>query len=194
MPRVLVVYGTTDGHTRRIARRMADVLVALGQEAEVVDSATTPADVAPGDFDAALVLGSVRMGKHPRALEQFVRKFRVELDAIPNAFVSVSLSAGRDKPSAKREVAKCFAHFAERTGWLPNARLAVAGALPYSRYPLRIRLVMKFIAWMTGGDTDTSRDYEYTDWAMVEDFARRFAAALVQAPIARVAAEEIRLH
>lgn len=194
MPRVLVVYGTTDGQTRRIAERMAAVLVSLGQEVQTVDSAAAPADIAPGDFDAALVLGSVRMGKHQQALADFVRKFRLELDAIPNAFISVSLSAARNKPSAQREVAKTFQHFVTRTGWRPNARLAIAGALPYSRYTLRIRLVMKFISWMTGGDTDTSRDYEYTDWELVEDFARRFASALVQAPIARAVAEELQLH
>ncbi len=194
MARVLVVYGSTDGQTRRIAERMAAVLVSQGLEAEIVDSAKAPADLAPGDFDAALVLGSVRMGKHQQALADFVGKFRVELDAIPNAFISVSLSAGRNKPSAQREVAKTFQHFIDRTGWRPNAQVAVAGALPYSRYSLRIRLVMKFISWMTGGDTDTSRDYEYTDWESVEDFARRFASALVQAPLARPAAEELQLH
>ncbi len=194
MARVLVVYGSTDGQTRRIAERMTAVLVSQGLEAEIVDSAKAPADLAPGDFDAALVLGSVRMGKHQQALADFVGKFRVELDAIPNAFISVSLSAGRNKPSAQREVAKTFQHFIDRTGWRPNAQVAVAGALPYSRYSLRIRLVMKFISWMTGGDTDTSRDYEYTDWESVEDFARRFASALVQAPLARAAAEELQLH
>lgn len=195
MPGVLIVYGSTDGQTRRIAERMGEVLVALGQLVQVVDSASVPADVAPGDFDAALVLGSVRMGKHQKTLADFVRKFRLELDAIPNAFISVSLSAARSgKPSAQREVAKTFQDFADRTGWRPNAKFAVAGALPYSRYSLRIRLIMKFISWMTGGDTDTSRDYEYTDWESVEDFARRFASALVQAPIARAVAEELQLH
>ena len=191
MARILVIYGTTDGQTRRIANRMAEVLVALGQEVEIFDSAAAPPQLAPGDFDAALVLGSVRMGKHQQSLADFVSKFRLELDAIPNAFVSVSLAAARDRPSAQREVAKTFQHFSARTGWRPNAELAVAGALPYTRYSLRIRLVMKFISWMMGGDTDTSRDYEYTDWRLVDDFARRFAAALVQAPLARAAAEEL---
>jgi menaquinone-dependent protoporphyrinogen oxidase len=192
MARVLVVYGSTDGQTRRIAERIASVVSALGQQVQTVDSASASAGVTPGDFDAAVVLGSVRMGEHQKPLAEFVHKFRLELDAIPNAFVSVSLSAGRNKPSAQREVAKTFQHFISRTGWRPNAQLAVAGALPYSKYTLRIRLVMKFISWMTGGDTDTSRDYEYTDWAQVDDFARRFASAL-QPPAARAAAEAVQL-
>ena len=191
MARILVLYGTTDGQTRRIANRIAEVLIRLGEQPELVDSAAAPPELAPGDFDAAIVLGSVRMGKHQQALADFVRKFRLELDAIPNAFVSVSLSAARDRPAAKREVMKTFQHFTQATGWRPNAEVAVAGALPYTQYTLRIRLVMKLISWMMGGDTDTSRDYEYTDWAQVEDFARRFASALVQAPIARAVVQEL---
>ena len=191
MARILVLYGTTDGQTRRIAARIGDVLGTLGQQVQLVDSAAVPTDLAPGDFDAAVVLGSVRMGQHQKPLADFVRRFRIELDAIPNAFVSVSLAAARDRPAAKREVAKTFEDFTKRTGWRPNAEVAVAGALPYTRYPLHIRVVMKFISWMMGGDTDTSRDYEYTDWRQVDDFARRFASALVQEPIVRAVAAEL---
>jgi menaquinone-dependent protoporphyrinogen oxidase len=53
----------------------------------------------------------------------------------------------------------------------------IAGALKYSRYPLPLRWLMKRIAAKAGGDTDTSRDYEYTDWAQVEAYARRLADA-----------------
>ena len=35
---------------------------------------------------------------------------------------------------------------------------------------------MKRIAAKAGGDTDTSRDYEYTDWADLQRFADRFGA------------------
>jgi menaquinone-dependent protoporphyrinogen oxidase len=31
---------------------------------------------------------------------------------------------------------------------------------------------MRRISAKEGGDTDTSRDYEYTDWAAVDRFAR----------------------
>ncbi len=41
-----------------------------------------------------------------------------------------------------------------------------------------LRLVMRLISGMAGGDTDTSRDYEYTDWQAVERFAGRIASSL----------------
>ena len=37
-----------------------------------------------------------------------------------------------------------------------------------------MRWVMKRIAAKAGGAIDTSRDYEYTDWADLRGFARQF--------------------
>jgi menaquinone-dependent protoporphyrinogen oxidase len=46
----------------------------------------------------------------------------------------------------------------------------VAGALAYSKYNFFIKLVMKAIARKAGGPTDTSRDYEFTDWPALDRF------------------------
>ncbi|HYH78718.1 MAG TPA: hypothetical protein VEX86_02955 [Longimicrobium sp.] len=42
MARLLIVYGTTEGQTRKIARRAAEFARELGHAADVVDSATRP--------------------------------------------------------------------------------------------------------------------------------------------------------
>ena len=41
-----------------------------------------------------------------------------------------------------------------------------------------MKLVMKRIAKKEGADTDTSRDYEYTDWDAVAEFAKDFSHIL----------------
>jgi menaquinone-dependent protoporphyrinogen oxidase len=64
---------------------------------------------------------------------------------------------------------------AAETGWHPRRVELVAGALPYTRYNFLVRFVMRRISRKEGGDTDTSRDYEYTDWAAVDRFAAEFA-------------------
>ena len=47
----------------------------------------------------------------------------------------------------------------------------VAGALVYSRYGwFKARMLRRIVA-KNGGDTDMSRDYEYTDWAAIDRFA-----------------------
>jgi menaquinone-dependent protoporphyrinogen oxidase len=38
-----------------------------------------------------------------------------------------------------------------------------------------MRFVMKWIAKKAGAETDTSRDYEYTNWAALDSFTNEFA-------------------
>jgi menaquinone-dependent protoporphyrinogen oxidase len=66
--------------------------------------------------------------------------------------------------------------FLRNSGWQPNRILPVAGALQYSKYNFLIRLVMKWIAKRVGAETDTSRDYEYTDWSRLDQFVNQFSA------------------
>ena len=47
---------------------------------------------------------------------------------------------------------------------------------------------MRFIAWREGAPTDTSRDYEFTDWSMVRQFALDVATDVFR----RSSAAEIR--
>jgi menaquinone-dependent protoporphyrinogen oxidase len=48
--------------------------------------------------------------------------------------------------------------------------LPVAGALVYSKYSFFTKLIMKTISRRAGGPTDTSRDYEFTDWVALDRF------------------------
>jgi menaquinone-dependent protoporphyrinogen oxidase len=89
----------------------------------------------------------------------------------------VSLSAGG--PGAKPEVARQYVEeFRRRTGWTPAQTACFAGALRYRQYNPFIRLLMRLIVGKAGGETDTTRDHEYTDWDAVERFAQGFAAQL----------------
>jgi menaquinone-dependent protoporphyrinogen oxidase len=118
------------------------------------------------------------MGRFQRELVAFARHNRDSLARLPNAFLPVSLAAARDSASAKGEVAKTLARFRAKTRWMPAMTLPVAGALPYTRYGFFTKLVMRLISRVAGGDTDTSRDYEYTDWSALSEFATRFDADL----------------
>jgi menaquinone-dependent protoporphyrinogen oxidase len=65
--------------------------------------------------------------------------------------------------------------FVKATGWHPRHILPVAGALVYSQYNFLVKLIMKRIARAVGAGTDTSRDYEYTDWVSLDHFVQEFA-------------------
>ena len=176
MPRILVLYSTHDGQTGRIAERVRDVLQAARHQVDM-SRIEGPGPVTLDGYDAAVVAAAIRYGHHARDLEKVVRANARALAAIPNAFLSVCLSAGG--PGAKPAEARGYVEdFVRNTGWEPREVMSVAGALLYTRYNPVIRLLMRLIVGFAGGETDTSRDYEYTDWAAVERFASSFAERL----------------
>ena len=178
MARLLIVYATSEGHTRKIAGRIAEIARGLGHAAEVVDSAATPGLARPHGYDAVVVAGSVHAGKHQASLARFVRRSLAELSRLPTVFFSVSLSAtGSDLPGAR----KCADAFLHETGWFPSMVRLTAGALMYTRYGFVTRWLMRRIARKAGGDTDTSRDYEYTDWAKLRADVEAFLLRAIPA-------------
>jgi menaquinone-dependent protoporphyrinogen oxidase len=74
------------------------------------------------------------------------------------------------RTQARADVARMIDTFIAQTGWQPARTLAVAGALAYTKYNFLLRLVMTRIARKAGSSTDTSRDWEFTDWAAVDRF------------------------
>ena len=174
--KILIAFATGDGQTGRIAQRIFDVFLAAGHAPLLANLLTGQPDVPA--FEAALVAAPVRFGKHHRAALDFCSRNREALFSRPAALVSVSLSAARARPGARREVAKALSHFVKTTAWVPPRIFPVAGALLYTRYSPFLRRVMRFFARLADRETDASRDYEYTDWPAVDAFAREFLAGL----------------
>ena len=176
MARLLVIYGTTDGQTAKIAAALGRDLRSHGQVADVIQAGNS----APGprDYDGVIVAASVHAGGYQRDLRQWVRRHVADLSHTPNAFVSVCLGVLQHDPAVDRDLAAIRERFVVATGWRPMTTKVVAGALPYTHYNWAKRLVLKRIVQKAGGDTDTSRDYEYTDWDDLRAFARTFAATV----------------
>jgi menaquinone-dependent protoporphyrinogen oxidase len=174
MSRVLVVYCTVEGHTARIAGRIARALGERGHTVQSLRAEATGTDLDPAAFDAVIIGASIHYGRHPGYLRALVRRHREALASRPSAFFSVSLSAGG--PGAKPAAAQRYLErFLRQTGWRPHLSANFAGALCYSRYGAFKRLLMIAFVGLAGGNTDTSRDYEYTDWEAVDRFSDAFA-------------------
>ena len=176
MSRILVIYGTTEGQTAKVARYLGDTLRAAGASGDVVDARTeTPS---PDDYDAVIVAASVHARGYQQAVRRWVHDHANVLNEKPTAFVSVCLAVLQREPKVERDLAAIVDRFLTSTGWRPAITKHVAGALAYSRYNWLKRWAMVRIVRKAGGDTDTSRDYEYTDWADVRVFAEEFARSL----------------
>ena len=175
MGRILVVYGTTEGQTAKIADVIADALRSGGHDAESV-AVDSLGDSIPSDRDGVVVGASIHMGKHDKRVVQLVHKNRDLLDRLPSAFFSVSLAAHGDTQEAEGYVDR----FEEETGWRPDRVALFSGALLYTQYGFVKRHLMKRIAKDKPGELglDTSRDYVYTEWDAVHRFAEHFGEQL----------------
>ena len=186
MRKLLVVYSSGEGQTARIAQHTLEVARAALFEVKLCDVARFGPEQSLAEYDGVLVGGSIHHGKHMPALVQFVVDHRAELQSRPTAFFSVSLSAaGNDEQ--KSDARRCLQEFIDATQWEPDMTTIVAGAVLYREYGMFKRFVMKRIMGRVGSDTDTSRNYEYTDWDQVESFTADF----LQHVITQTVAEEV---
>ena len=177
MSSILILYATTEGQTARIAERIAQILRDSGHAAEACPAKQARTDLDPAKYDGVIVGASIHYGRHPGYLGPLMRSHRAALEARPGAFFSVSLSGGG--PGAKPKAARRYLEvFLRQVGWHPQQTATFAGALPFSKYGAFKRMLMILFVGFGGGDTDTSRDYEYTDWDAVERFAETFAQRL----------------
>lgn len=182
MRSLLVIYATGEGQTAKVAARIAETLRTAGHDATAVDLDDVDATVDLEAYDGVLLGASIHLGKHQTSMVRFARDHREVLDAMPNGFFEVCLSAASDDPERQAEARLYVDEFREATGWEPDVVGIFGGAFRYSEYGFVKRRLMKRIAADSTGDTDTSQDYEYTDWAAVEAFATDFAA-LVDASV-----------
>jgi menaquinone-dependent protoporphyrinogen oxidase len=184
--RVGVFYATREGHTQHVAEHVAADLRERGFDVDIV-SVRGRFPFPLSDYSAAVLAASVHGGRHENEMVQFVKDHRSGLDRMVTAFLSVTLSeAGAERHDASlaeheqfvQDVDRMLGKFFEETDWLPTFTRPVAGALLYSRYNFLVRLVMKSIAKKVGAETDTSRDYVYTDWKELDNFTQEFARRL----------------
>jgi menaquinone-dependent protoporphyrinogen oxidase len=179
-----VFFATSEGQTRRIARRIASVLHDLGLDSRAID--VTGPDAQAIDWShvrGAVVGASIHAGKHQKAAKRFVQNHVPALTRVPSAFFSVSLAAASKNASEVEAAENLAKAFPATCGWRPDRIVSVAGRLAYLEYGFFIRWVMKRIARKEGAPTDTSRDYELTNWGVVDKLAREMARR-IHAPAA----------
>ena len=118
MSRILVLYGTTEGQTAKIARALANTLHAEGHAVDVLAAAPRTPNL--GDYAGVVVAASVHGGRYQRPVQQWVAAHADELRSMPTAFVSVSLGVLQKDAKVQQEVAAILDRFLLGTGWTPT--------------------------------------------------------------------------
>jgi menaquinone-dependent protoporphyrinogen oxidase len=166
---LLVLYSTHHGQAARIAQHIANT----AGGAAAGDVRNTPA-AQLDHTDAVVIVASVQIGKHSRAVTRFVKRNRERLNAVRSAFVSVSGAA--IEVATRGEAARMAAGFLRVTGWTPAEQLLAGGAFPFTKYNPLLRFFLHRMFASKGRKLDPHRDYDFTDWDAVTQFARAFAA------------------
>jgi menaquinone-dependent protoporphyrinogen oxidase len=177
---VLIVYGTTEGQTRKIAEWTAKRIRERGHHVKLLDSAALEADLDLDSYDAIIIAASVHQECHQEEITNFVIAHRETLGAKPSAFISVSLSAVLE--GAELEAQRYVDHFVSVTGWRPGRALLLGGALRLTEYDYFQEQIVKFIVMKRSGAASTTRDREFTDWHALADFVDGFLEAARTGP------------
>lgn len=164
--KLLIVYGTTEGQTRRICEFLSDTATESGHEVTLMDA--TGCQHHPSNFDATIIGASLHAEQYQASIQNYIQKHHKTLNSINSVFVSVSLTAASNEPESWKELKKITKKFLMENGWQPTFVEQVAGALRYTKYNFFKKFIMRMIAQKQGGDTNTSTDHEYTDWNQVE--------------------------
>lgn len=175
MSTILIVYGTAYGQTERVARRIGSTLTDSGYAVTILKGDRLAPNPTLGAYDGFVVAGSVRVGRYQPYLTAFVRGHSTRLNAAPSVFVSVCGAAGGG-PDGLKAAQGYIDEFLHQTGWSPWLVRSFAGELAYTRYDPVTRWIMKLISRRNGGPTDTSRDYDFTDWQAVDRFGHELAS------------------
>lgn len=174
MAKILLIYSTTDGQTRKICEKLQQVIEQQAHEATVVSIKDAPSfDVAA--FDKVIIGASIHYGKHSPLIVNFIEKNRQLLDSKPNAFFSVNVVARKPEKS-NPEDNPYLQKFLRRISWKPKELAVFAGKIDYPSYRFFDRLMIRLIMRMTNGPTAPKAIVEFTDWERVASFGRTVSA------------------
>ena len=171
MSKFLIIYSSTDGHTKIICERIKNFLTD-GNLVELL-SLEDSKKVDLSNFEKIIIGASIRYGKHSKELYKFINLNKNILDQKKSAFFSVNVVARKPEKNTA-ETNPYINKFLKISKWKPNKISVFAGKVDYPNYNFFDKYIIKFIMFITKGPTDTSQSYEFTDWSKVDDFSREF--------------------
>lgn len=176
MKSLLIVFATTEGHTRKVADFIAREAAALGWSATAHQLGAGVEQVPVSNFEKLIVAASVHLDHHQPAIEEFVRRYGASLCDNNAAFLSVSLSAAGD--AEDRYVAWQYARdLLSHSTWNPAHVDIVPGALKFSESPFFKSWALRRLMFKKRIHRDRNEDYDFTDWDELARFVKRFLLA-----------------
>jgi len=169
MKKNLIIYSTTDGHTKKICNYISEKLEENFRSKTISLDKSENIDLTK--YDLIIVGASIRYGKHKPELYSFIHKNLEQLNSIDSAFFSVNAVARKDNKGSI-DTNPYMLKFLKNTNWEPKSLAVFAGKIDYSKYKVLDKFMIRFIMWLTGGPTNILNVHEFTDWNRVELFCK----------------------
>ena len=165
----LIIYSSTDGHTKTICKSITNFLND-GKLAKIT-SLEEATNIDLTEFNKIIIGASIRYGKHSKQLYKFIELNKNILDQKQSIFFSVNVVARKPEKNTP-ETNPYVQKFLKISNWKPDKLGVFAGKVDYLKYNFLDKLLIQLIMFITKGPTDTSKSYEFTDWSKVEDFSK----------------------
>ena len=172
MKKCLIIYSTTDGHTKKICEHIIDQIKDLQETTLTTISDTSQEELTK--YDNIIVGASIRYGKHKKEVYEFIKKNLDAINSKNNYFFSVNAVARKDNKNTP-ETNPYVIKFLKQTAWNPTLTGVFGGKVDYPNYRLFDKHIIRFIMWLTKGPTDLTKSYEFTDWNSVTAFSNKIA-------------------
>ena len=169
MHNILIIYSTSDGHTKTICKRISNFLNSKNETKIISLDEATKIDLTV--FNKIIIGASIRYGKHSKTLYKFIALNKNILDQKQSIFFSVNVVARKPEKNTP-ETNPYIKKFLKISNWKPKKIGVFAGRVDYPSYGFFDKYIIKLIMFLTNGPTDTSQSYEFTDWSKVDEFAR----------------------
>lgn len=173
--KILIIYGTTEGQTRKVAQFLRDEAEKLSHHVILADANEIPP--LPFAYDVVLIGASIHMGRYQSSVFHYSKTYAETLNKMNSGFFSVNLASVNPDDKAIKERDEHTKNFLDGSGWKPKEIEQIAGALRYTQYDFFKRTIMRMIAKNEGRSTDVTEDCEYTDWEKVKEFLIRITKA-----------------
>ena len=170
MAKIIIIYSTTDGHTREICYYLQQVIEKRNNHVVLIPI-NNEAEIDLKSFDKIVIGASIRYGKHSPKVNAFIKKNLHILESKSNAFFSVNVVARKPEKNHP-ETNPYLIKFLRQIPWKPMKLAVFAGKIDYQKYKFWDCLMIRLIMWMTKGPTDPKTNIDFTNWSQVEDFGQ----------------------
>jgi len=170
MNNFLIIYSTTDGHTRDICLRLKQVIENEHSQVSLI-SIDQVSTIELNSFEKIIIGASIRYGKHNPGVYQFIQHNLPVLDSKPNAFFSVNVVARKPEKNTP-DTNPYLKKFLRQISWKPKKLAVFAGKIEYQKYSFWDRFIIRLIMRITHGPTDPNTNIDFTNWTQVEEFGK----------------------